>query len=142
MQKTTLSPEVLRAAHQATAKAIQHRLFSVDPAKIAVVSMERNLPRKDLAKLARGVFAKLGVKGISITAPNYSMAQSVDVRVPRLLTDSIEDSAEYVLTRKDNNETVRKVEAILLAAFPNTDNRSDSMTDYFDYRWSVGTSSI
>jgi hypothetical protein len=32
---------------------------------------------------------------------------------------------------------VARIEAIILSAFPDLDDRSDSMTDYYDYRLSI-----
>ena len=133
MSKTNLSEtEKALALHSALAR--------VDVATVAVVTTERVGDRKRLAALARGVFSKLGIKGISVTAPNYSMAQSVDVRLPKRSDYKMEnawDVAADCPARSANNEAHDKVEAILLAAFPGTDNRSDYASDYFDYKWSI-----
>jgi hypothetical protein len=112
----------------------------VDITEIPVMSNERSIPRKDQAKLARELFKKLGIKGISVTTPNYSMAQSVDVRLPKRC-DYDFDNCGFVVegdaARKANSDAEKRVDAILLAAFPNHDNRSETQTDYFDYCWSV-----
>lgn len=130
------------------------QLAAVDLATVPVLSTVRGLPRKDRAALARGLFRKLGIKGIGVTAPNYSMAHSVDVRLP--------DMGGHDLTRwphyhdrhccsapnghneenrcpacRDRAAAERKVEAILLTAFPNSDDRSDTQSDYFDFCWSI-----
>ena len=36
-----------------------------------------------------------------------------------------------------NSAAAEKVEQILLKAFPSTDDRSDSQTDHFDFKWSI-----
>ena len=121
---------------------------------IAPSQLSRCTPRKEQAKAARELFKVLGIKGISVTAPNYSMAQSVHVRIP---SPTIEDSAfcfagvDYrhatwsdmpsdvpaKIIHKQHNEVIKKIGVILAVAFPNHDDRSDSQTDYFDYCWSI-----
>lgn len=125
------------------------QVAAVDLAAVPVMSKDRCIPRKEQAKLARELFKSLGIKGISVTTPNCSMAQSVDVRLPRIDSDdpvhdhsahphnwkaTADERCPVCEARRNASE---KVEKILLAAFPNHDNRSDSMTDYFDYCWSV-----
>lgn len=98
----------------------------------------RSLPLKEIAAKLRGLFAELGIKGISVTAPRYSMAHSVDVDVPRIEWESPAESEAEQQGRRDHAVAVRrKVEAIILAAYPDMDDRSDSMTDYFDNRFGV-----
>jgi hypothetical protein len=71
------------------------------------------------------------------------MAQTVNVDPARrrdyvlddhgMIKDHVTDSAAQA------NEAARtRLGAILLAAFPQHDNRSDSMTDHFDSKWSIG----
>lgn len=96
------------------------RLEEIDPGAVEVVSIDRYIPRKEQARLARRLFRDLELKGISVTTPSYSMAQAVDVRLPHR-----------------SGVMERKVRAILSKAFPNHDDRSDSRTDHFDYCWSI-----
>lgn len=141
---TALETRVLsaeQAEETAKAKTLHAILAKIDPAKVAVVTGER-MSRKPLAKAARALFSKLGIKGVSVTAPNYSMAQSVHVspaeRADYTYTNAARwDVAEGDAARAANNEARKKIEAILLAAFPGTDDRSDTQSDYFDYCWSV-----
>ena len=127
---------------QNLALALHARLPQIDITEIPVMTMERHIPRKQQAALARELFRRLGLKGISVTAPNYSMAQTVDVHQPRrrdyvldghgMVKDYATDPAAQA------NEAARtRLEAILLAAFPQHDNRSDRMTDHFDSKWSL-----
>lgn len=105
------------------------------------MSRERSTPRKDQAKLARKLFKQLGLKGISVTTPSYSMAQGVDVLIPKR-DDYIRDERGNIdfindPAAKANSKAVRDIMEILARAFPQHDDRSDSMTDYFNYKWSV-----
>lgn len=127
-----------------TVKALTfHRILAeIDISKVPVISTERHPAggRKELAKMARALFRKLELKRISVTSPNYSMAMTVDVRLPRRL-DYIRGADGHVApdcpARVANYVASAKVEAILLKAFPNTDNRSDIQSDHFDYIWSI-----
>jgi hypothetical protein len=130
------------------------QILAVDLDRVPIVSRDRNIPRKLQAKLARQLFRGLGLKGISVTTPNYSMAQVVDVVVPRIPAEP----GDYLYDGKDfqhhcygdmpaevparakhfrHSEATRKLETILLRAFPNHDNRSDSQSDYFDACWGI-----
>jgi hypothetical protein len=88
--------------------------------------MPRHAPRTEQARLARHLFRQLGVRGLNVTAPRYSMARAVDVRLP---ADS--------LAPLPRTEMEDRVEFILDASFPNHDDRSDTMTDYYDFCWSI-----
>ncbi len=133
-----------------TFKAIE----KVDLAKVPVISTDRGIRRKEQARLARELFKKLGIKGLSVTTPNYSMAQCVDVRVPTLPIEP----GDYLLNGLDYKmrtyadmpasvpakikhlahwEAVKKIDAILLKAFPAHNDRSDYSSDYFDSCWTV-----
>lgn len=98
---------------------------------VPVVCTERHTPRKEQARLARKLLASLGIKGVSVTTPNYSMAQSVTVRIHKYV------DASGNLNAKLYTAAVEKIRAILDAAFPNHVDRSDSASDHFDYCWSV-----
>jgi membrane protease subunit (stomatin/prohibitin family) len=124
------------------AKKLHTALAAIDITTIEIASNDRHIPRKEQAKLARELFKKLGLKGISVTTPNYSMAQSVDVSIPS--RNDYKMIGQYDIDPeceacKANHEARERIEAILLAAFPNHDNRSDSQTDYFDYCWSFNS---
>lgn len=127
-------------AENEKAKAFHTALAYVSRDSIEVISTDRHLPRKKLAALARGLFLQLGIKEyISVTAPNYSMASSVHVKLPRR-RDNVGVDGFYDMTAEGSlaNQAARdKVEQILLKAFPNSDDRSDTQTDYFDFKWSI-----
>lgn len=99
---------------------------------ISPISYERNGNRVARAREVRKFFKELGIKGCSVTAPNYSMASTIEIRSPRF---------QYVPenpTLNSRNTRIRTLlETVLIAAYPNTQNRSDSMTDYYDSCWSI-----
>jgi len=117
---------------------------------VPVMSKDRTIPRKEQSKLARQLFKRLGIVGVSVTAPNYSMAQSVDVRLPSEPHPGWAGFEQYQhmsYTEMPSNvpakahllrkiEAQKRLESILARAFPNHDNRSDYQSDYFDYCWS------
>lgn len=117
------------------ALALHEALRQVDLDAVPVSSGDRRIPRKQQAKMARALFSRLKLKGISITAPSYSMASSVHVNLPQRF-DAIDLQGTDVC-RVANREALRKVEEILSRAFPNHDDRSDTQTDYFDFCWSI-----
>jgi hypothetical protein len=88
----------------------------------------------------RRLFADLGIKGISVTTPSYSMAQSIDIRLPGEAEHDYREEwqggtherATCPICR-ERQAAVERVEEIILAAFPDLDNRSDSQTDHYDY---------
>lgn len=100
----------------------------------------RDNTRKDWAKAVRVLYKTLGVKGVSVTAPNYSMASSIHIQI------SVDDGHEHTggveytncLICKRYGKAKAKLEALVLAAYPDLDDRSDSMTDYFNFCLMVG----
>lgn len=130
---------------------IHTQLDAIDLAGVPVMATDRHIPRKDQAKLARKLFSFLGIKGLSVTAPNYSMAQVVEVRMPRephpgwagfeqWQHATWSEIPDHVPAKAQNERRLKsrlKLEAILAVAFPAHDDRSDRQSDYFDYCWSV-----
>lgn len=114
--------------HQAVAK--------INLSKVSVMSTDRSISRKEQARLARKLFGALKLKGISVTAPNYSMAQSVDVRIPTGKAMHFIKRTDYIAAVA-NNQAENKIRQILAIAFPNHDDRSDTQTDYHNYKWSI-----
>ena len=124
-----------------TAVQLQAALQAIVLGALPIMSTDRSIPRKEQAKLARMLFKQLGLKGISVRAPNYSQAQSVDVRLPKR-EDYERDQAGCIDWPNDpaaiaNNAAEKRVREILNRAFPNHDDRSDSQSDHFNYCWSV-----
>lgn len=121
---------------------------------VPIMATDRGIPRKEQAALARSLFKSLGLKGISVTTPNYSMAHVVDVDLPRLpaaVDDLVLNGRDYQHETYSNmpddvpakmknvarHKASKKIEAILAMAFPNHDDRSDLHQDYFDHKWSI-----
>lgn len=127
------------------------QIHAIDLQHVPVMTADRTIPRKQQALLARQLFKRLGIKGVSVTAPNYSMAQSVDVRVPSEPRPSMAGWEQYEhSTYSDMPDDCPckaahlrqcaardKLEQILARAFPQHDNRSDYQSDHFDYCWSL-----
>jgi hypothetical protein len=100
----------------------------------------RNETRKERAKAVRDLFKRLGLQGISVTAPNYSMAQSIDIRLPDydcLREDRYSPCYPQCANCELAGEAKRRLNRLILAAFPNLDDRSDSQSDHFDYCLSI-----
>ena len=121
---------------------------------VPVMTDDRQIGRKNQAALARQLFKSLGLKGISVRTPSYSMASVVEVSLPtleRAADDYLMDGRDWKfeswsdmpidLPARVKNaaryEAEKKVGAILAIAFPNHDDRSDSQSDYFDNCWSI-----
>lgn len=132
----------------------QKKILSIDPTEVPVMTHDRSIARKQRAVLVRTLFKRLGIKGVSVTCPNYSMARSVDIHIGSSLGTAEDYNFEGVnysqkafsempdktpIKIKHNAliETRRHLEKIILAAFPAHFDRSDSMTDYFDNPWSI-----
>jgi len=130
------------------------QIFSVNLDKVPVMSTDRSIRRKEQAKLCRELFKRLGIKGVSVTAPNYSMAQAVDVKIPGYMGHDSEyfyngvdyrgqsfadmpDNVPAKIRNQTHWSAAKKLETVLLRAFPNHDDRSDLQSDYFNYKWSV-----
>lgn len=109
------------------------QIEAIDLANVESRGNVRRLDRKEIAKGVRALFKALGIKGVSVTVPMYSMAQGIRVEVPEEKTFS-EEKQGYALTAR-YHEAKSRLENILLAAFPDTENRSDSQCDHFDYVW-------
>jgi hypothetical protein len=154
MTTATLTPAAPTTPADCKVSALYARLAAIDPAAVPVVCTDRHVARKYQATLARELFKALGLKGISVTTPNYSMAHVVDVSIPSLPhlpgdylydgrnyeNDSYSDMPAAVPARAKSlarHAASLKVGEILAYAFPNHDDRSDSQSDYFDSCWSI-----
>lgn len=112
----------------------------------AFVTNIRHLTRKEWAQNVRKLIQSLGLQGISVTTPNYSMAQSIVIRLPETLTDNdaVHKAVHDMLDRRNlpslncahcnQRQQARKhLESIILTAFPDLDDRSELQSDSFDY---------
>lgn len=146
--RTTRTQKMSRARDDSarteeTFKAIAlHKALSVvDLAAIVANDLFRHAPRTEQAKAARDLFKRLGLPFISVTAPSYSMASSVDVRLPQR-SDYLDRDPDSCVSRDDearqaNCAAFDTIGDILAMAFPNHGDRSDSQSDHFDYKWSI-----
>lgn len=83
------------------------------------------IPLRKVLK-AHGISSRM----VSVTCPNYSMVQSIDIRFPRAKGMSKEDLEKLY-------EAQQAIRLIINKAFPANHDRSDVMTDYFDYTYTV-----
>ena len=133
-----------------TATPIHPTLLLIETANLDAVPvflLDRSATRKVQAAAARALFKQLGLKGISVTAPNYSMASMVHVNLPRTEASKemiaewnaseFQSETAYGRLRSREHEAHRKLGQILAKAFPNHLDRSDVMSDYFDSCWSI-----
>lgn len=93
------------------------------------------------AAAVRALLKVLGIRGVSVTAPSYSMACSVHVRLPNFRHEH--DERHFGQRYRDCTRCQRRHAAterlarLILTAFPDWDDRSDSQADHFDYVVSV-----
>src|SRR5262245_59495165 len=107
----------------------------------------RKESRKVWATAVRALLKSLNIKGVSITTPSYSMAATILIRLPNALDNP--NSPEHLRLHDDlwyrglpssecpdcgqKQKSRRHLESIILSAFPDLDDRSDRLTDYYDY---------
>lgn len=128
------------------AEAIYDKILSIDLDKIQVVTTRR-IYHKDFAQQLRELLRSLGINSrmVSVTAPNYSMAVAIDVKVPQIAAEmtykerealSPEEYAKseqkHIQQEEYRYKATKHMRDIILKAFPGCDDRSDVMIDYFD----------
>src|SRR5689334_1509942 len=125
---------------QRQALDFQAALDNVDLDTVPVMTTDRGIPRKEQARLLRQLLKQLKVPYVRITAPNYSMAQGVDVTLPERrdcpLDIPVAKQPETEAARM-NRTAMEKFEHLLLRAFPNHDDRSDHRYGHYEFCWSI-----
>lgn len=111
--------------------------------KVPTFVVQRNSDRKEFAKIVRGLFKKLGIKKASVTTPNYSMATAIDIDVPVYYEETF--NSDY--SRTDDSaqryrDLYQGLSKIMDEAFPTKRDRSDSMTDYFDFKFMLTITNV
>jgi hypothetical protein len=117
----------------------------------------RDLDRKEQAKIVRQLFKSLGFTGVSVTTPTYSMASSINISLPRQPWEGEHEpehnrlqAIEYSKPSYNGMVQVcpwckeswladKQIRAIILAAFPDMDNRSDTQSDYSDFAFTINS---
>lgn len=140
MSKTQeLHPEVLDQIERTPLPSVRHAAM-------------RQRTRKEWAGEVRNLFKDLGIKHVSVTTPNYSMASSIHIDLPPLFAWNGDHERRHEEIDHQERESgtwlgyghfcefckrewsaKQKLEKIVLAAFPDLDNRSDTQSDYFDF---------
>jgi len=125
-----------REAARLTDLLLNETLDAIEAAPVPLVRdpAMRSKGRKEWADAVRALFKDLGIPHVSVTRPSYSMACSIDIRLPST-SHGYHGSAEYrecprCVRRRRGEE---RVERLILAAYPDLNNRSDPMVDHFDY---------
>lgn len=103
----------------------------------------RSLATTEQNAKIRALLKSLGIKGVSVKRSHAGWAATVSVSFAGISHACAADSWDRQHNRSDCPTCVRtiaaerKIEAIILAAFPDCGDRSDLQTDYFDYVFSV-----
>ena len=106
----------------------------------------RHAPLKEQSKAVRGLLKSMRLTGVSVTTPTYSMASSISISLPHERHDHREIDERggayqpYGVTCPLCAHRIaaeKKIEKIILAAFPDLDDRSEYVSDYFDYCLSI-----
>ena len=110
----------------------------------------RHEDRKTWAAEVRRLLKELHVAGVSVTTPSYSQASTIHIRVPSTGFDADHEAIHARIDEQERNsgswlgyghfcplckehwEAHQLIEKIILAAFPDLDDRSDSQSDHFD----------
>jgi len=108
-----------------SADALLEQLRQIDVTKLPTMCRDRNIGMKEQAKLARSLFKRLGLKGIRVR-----MATGANCFWVHIIPPHADDCDVQVAIREHLKE-------ILARSFPCHDDRSDYMSDYFDYCWSI-----
>lgn len=140
------TPRGRKTPHE-IAEQLAEALQRVSMFSIPVMTRDRFITTKQQAQLARELFRSLGLKGIGVKVPRYSMACVVEIRLPRLEVHCPDmqphappghrQTLKTCPTCHQNSLMRQQVGTILLLAFPNHDDRSNSTVDYYDYCWSI-----
>ena len=108
-----------------SAEKFLEQLRQIDVTKLPVMCRDRGISMKDQAKLARSLFKQLGLKGIRVRMATGANCFWVNIIPPYA------DDYDMQLTIREH------LKELLARSFPRHDDRSDYMTDYFNYCWSI-----
>lgn len=112
-----------------------------------VINLRRQ-PRKTWAKEVRKLFKEMNLTGISVTTPSYSMASTIDISLPAVTDCTYETLTteqkyhcdghlQFCPACKERWNAHEKIKEILAEAFPDLDDRSEYISDYFDNCFSI-----
>lgn len=142
-----MEPKMMTAE---AAMKVWNKIDSIELDNLHPASHDR-LFLSEFAKALRVELRNLGINSrmVGVQVPNYSLASCIDVAVPNVTPEydfrtirnlSEEEQQKYFAARQalDNtrHKACRKMSQIILRLFPECDDRSDMMTDYFDARFS------
>jgi len=123
--------------------SILNSIFSLRPG-VATYGLRRQ-PRTEWAKAVRAYLKANKISGVKVTTPNCSQAHSIEIRLPR--TEDICDHWTRGLGMYDcpncaaeaskRHQACQHLEWVLNGTFPEMQDRSDALTDYYDFCWSI-----
>jgi hypothetical protein len=138
------TPAEIAAREKSHAQALKlwELLKEVNELRIPVMARDRYIPRKEQARLARELFKRLGLKGLGARVTRGFNCSTVHIKVPRLQHSPEEHKTNWRDTGncqacKFDRYARDKLDEILARAFPQHDDRSDSQSDYFDFKWFI-----
>ena len=101
----------------------------------------RHLPQKERTALIRKALKVAGIKGASVTSATGSMCFWTNVRISLGAEHPAHDWRTHISSQCEfcagRRAMERRVEAVILAAYPDLADRSDAMTDHFDFLFTV-----
>lgn len=139
----------------------ENEITTLNPALQAIIEAPlpafraniRHQSRKEWAQAVRKLLKDMKLTEISVTTPNYSMAQSISIELPRDVEahNPVHEAAEiesrkeaeyrgmvhYCPFCKQRQGAHEAITAIILSAFPDLCDRSDTYSDHFDYCLSI-----
>jgi len=138
--------EVPALSPEAAALAAPAAILSIEAARIPTAPLAQNARRadqKERTRLIRQALKDAGVRGASVTMARGSMCYWSDIRVEGIAhTEYPEDHVPFRCPVCQRNQAAeKKLNAIIMAALPGMDDRSDSQSDHFDFVYSVNVSS-
>lgn len=117
------------------------QLMNATPPRLAnrIVGL-RSAANTTIAKQIRAVFKAAGVKGVRVTSGGYCVHVRIPSRTP-WHGHELDGHAPMPRYRcpicNRENQVHERATRLILAALPDLDDRSDSQSDYFDFRFLV-----
>lgn len=131
----------------APAPADSEAVRTIEAAQVPAAPLRtdaRRMTQTERSAALRALLKSLGVKGVSVTSARGSMCYWSHIRFDGVPHPPVANWCEHNSRVCDvcqrNNAAERKVHRIVLAAYPDLDDRSDSQTDHFDFVYTVDVS--
>lgn len=116
--------------------AVWRKILSVRLSDVPVSSLPRRTPKVDLAAAVRKLLKQLGLP-LRVLKKVATHTAYVEVYLPGLRAPEALLKIHEARALRIQDKVRRRLETLLVTAFPEHDDRSDSHTDYFDSVFSV-----